>query len=1488
MRRVRMYMDVPAIRRVWARAGVAFLALAVALMVGWGLPGRSAAAPLPRIDLKVLLVGTSATEPDFVAWQSALQREGVPFDTVVGASHTPITAATLTGPTLADGTQEGKYQAIIMSIAGDTDCSASPCVSDLSTAESAAIETYEQQFEVRQITGDAYPGATNGLNSPTTSGALDGVDGSLTADGQKVFPSLKGSVPMDTGTFGYEATPVSTTNFDTLVSGPANSSLVGVYTHADGVQEMVETFNQNQNQLQSELLRHGAIAWATRGVYFGDQRNYLDTDIDDNFLADDSWSVAGNATTAAHSTDYTAADALREGPVDVQNAAKWSAANNFRIDELFNGGGSVQYATDTGKADALLAEFKATDPATGKPYTSDFGWINHTWDHPNLDQGCATQNYIEAEIQENSAWGSSTTGLDLASTTDPSVALGAENPAVVVTGEHSGLANLLPGNPGIIDPPSFDSATVSPTGGTLPAGSYTYAITDQFSATGGESSASTTVQQVPANGSVALTWDAVCHAFDYKIYREVTGSNAWTLVTTINADTTNPPNSSFSDPTSTTDVTGGGPLPQSYTDTGAVGTPSATAPPTVNGAVESAYEQNPSLDAAFKASGIKTFGSDSSKPYPSPANATFANGSAPAAQYPAGATFTEPTSGAQAEARYPTNIYYNVSTEAQEVDEYNHLYLSTAAGGACTDSATTTCLTTPATFADIINSIDQGMLQHILGNDPRPDYFHQTNMMGTPPAGPPTTGTPPTTSPSVGDGLYYSTMNQLLAQYSSYYNVPVQQLTSTQIAQLLAQQAAWAANTQVSGYIQGNQVTITNGGIATEIPLTGIAAVGSTYGGTQSGWTSEAAGSTTYTAQSTWPAPGAAQAPQGGWVNQLGTSGYLLAGWDGSQDVSNLPGITPTLVSGTRTLWAANSTDVRALQAPDGSTVRNASAYSDPNAVTEGLKFTNAYTGDISIYAVDWDNQGRTETISLNDGSGPRLYSLADFTQGEWLTFPVSVAAGATVTITATNTAAATATTTPTAVISAVMIGDAGAPPVTASTQAPQGNWSKAYGAAGYDLAGWNGTGDLSWMPNATVTLEQGSRVVQAATTTDPRALSDPTGSSRTAADYTDPNQVQVKLLFNSAYTGNIHLYSVDWDTTARRELITVNGQTAELSSDFSQGGWVSFPITEAAGGTLTITVDRTAGTSAVLSGIFLGEVPGHAPTAQISAPVGDQTYNQNQTVPTQFSCSDSGPGIRSCADSNGGSGVGGSLTGTLDTSTTGAHQYTVSATSIDGQTGTATINYTVVVAPSATPPVTTPTTPPDTKPTTPPVTTPPVTVPALRVRAVHARPGYTGLIVTGPDGATVKLSEKFGVKTVPIGVVRLVGGTATLSRAVSWRCAPIRGTVVATTLSPAKIQRTTLAVNNPPCSKRLASTITRRSGVPGTILIKLDDLWGTGPLQVRICLTAPTGAASCQSMALTTAQRRTLKLKASTPGSWKVSVTTQFNEKVQGIAWVI
>ncbi|MBV8929978.1 MAG: hypothetical protein JO152_12720, partial [Mycobacteriaceae bacterium] len=649
----------------------------------------------------------------------------------------------------------------------------------------------------------------------------------------------------------------------------------------------VETFNQNQYQLQSELLRHGAIAWATRGVYFGDQRNYLETHIDDNFLSDDAWS------TATHTTDFNPANALREVPADVTQAAQWSAANHFRIDMLFNGAGSVAVsngsslvgAGDSGSGttgssggtggsgtcstanpcpDPLLQAFQASDPANvNKPYTQDFGWINHTWDHPNIDEGCATQNYIEAELNQNTNWGAAAAksgnpisgGLGLTSSTDPNAALGTENPNVVVTGEHSGLANMIPGNPGQVDPPSLSSATAG-AGGTLTAGTYEYAISDHFNtaaptatgvAGGGESMASVSAPlTVGANGSVSLSWTAVCHAADYDIYRApVSGTTVgpWTLITTVPAT----PASDFVNPVSTTDTTNGGPIQKSYTDTGAAGT--AATLPTTSAANESAYEQNPVLDAAFTGTlggGIKYFGADASKPYPNPADGSFATGSAPAAtsQYTAGSTFTD--AGATGIPRYPTNIYYNVSTNAQEVDEYQTLYdLPTCKPV----TGVTTCnpAGTPFTIDTIVKSIDQGMFQHMMGDDPRPHYFHQTNLMSQ------HTGS----VNGQGDGLFYETMNPLLAEYNQYFaaSAPIEQLTMAQIGTLLNEQAAWEANNTVSGYIQGNQVTITNSGSgAVETPLSGITTVGSLYGGTQSGWASVPAGTSTYTATITWPA----------------------------------------------------------------------------------------------------------------------------------------------------------------------------------------------------------------------------------------------------------------------------------------------------------------------------------------------------------------------------------------------------------------------------------------------------------------------------------------------------------------------------------------------------------------------------------------------------------------------------------------------------------
>lgn len=139
------------------------------------------------------------------------------------------------------------------------------------------------------------------------------------------------------------------------------------------------------------------------------------------------------------------------------------------------------------------------------------------------------------------------------------------------------------------------------------------------------------------------------------------------------------------------------------------------------------------------------------------------------------------------------------------------------------------------------------------------------------------------------------------------------------------------------------------------------------------------------------------------------------------------------------------------------------------------------------------------------------------------------------------------------------------------------------------------------------------------------------------------------------------------------------------------QPEWMGFsPV----GGTLAV-LDGNNVTSQIET-VSMFSYPIAPPTAAIAEPPAGSSFTVGQTVATSFSCADSefGTGITSCIDSNGAAGG----IGALNTSAPGTFTYTITARSRDGQTGSASLTYTVAAP--------TPTTPP----TTPTLTTPPTT----------------------------------------------------------------------------------------------------------------------------------------------------------------------------------
>ena len=366
------------------------------------------------------------------------------------------------------------------------------------------------------------------------------------------------------------------------------------------------------------------------------------------------------------------------------------------------------------------------------------------------------------------------------------------------------------------------------------------------------------------------------------------------------------------------------------------------------------------------------------------------------------------------------------------------------------------------------------------------------------------------------------------------------------------------------------------------------------------------------------PSSASSVAWQGDWVGNVGSDGFVLAEFPGVGDVVSLPpGVTFSLVQGNRYSWASGVIDVRALEAAD-EVSRAVGTWWDYNEIVMTLTFAEAYEGLVSVYGLDWDSGDRRQALTITAPGSTFVDSITgSFNQGAWSSTEVAVPAGGTVAISVARTGAYNA------VVGGVFLGGAGVPysaPVPTQLvpqEAPQGDWVDMVGSAGYVLAAWENGSDASSLPSGvTYSVASGTPYLWASSTSDVRALQGPGGTGRKVGVWYDPAGVDIVLNFAQGFNGPLAIYSVDWDSHARRHDVTISDGTTQFVAQHTEsmhgGTWVVADVAVPAGGAVTISTTTTGSYNSVISGVFLGGGAPQSPGALVPQMAPQGSWNDH------------------------------------------------------------------------------------------------------------------------------------------------------------------------------------------------------------------------------------------------------------------------------------
>ena len=369
-----------------------------------GVSGGFISCDARILDMQVLVVTSGKSEADFPAITQALDYLGTPY-TVLDIS---ATGNTIPSGLLSNGCH-GYFQGVIFTFGSNR----------YNISNISDLDTYENQFNVRQLNWYVYPDPNFGLSSPVGS-----VDASSTpynfhyeAAAGAIFPYANVANPVGiVDAFIYLSTAANGST--PLLTDDSGNVLAAVYNTPFAGQYLSLTFDSNQYLTHDLVLSYGLINWVTQGMFLGEHHTYFAPQVDDYFIDDSEWTPGLDCSKNPDDTGTR----IRVNASDLSAFLTWQSAtqsnpvsSNFIVSMAFNGFGAQPGSYPN---DDLTPATQANQAA--------FNWINHTFDHTNLDN--VDYGTAASEITQNNS-----TATTLGFTN--------YNPANMVTPDISGLSN---------------------------------------------------------------------------------------------------------------------------------------------------------------------------------------------------------------------------------------------------------------------------------------------------------------------------------------------------------------------------------------------------------------------------------------------------------------------------------------------------------------------------------------------------------------------------------------------------------------------------------------------------------------------------------------------------------------------------------------------------------------------------------------------------------------------------------------------------------------------------------------------------------------------------------------------------------------------------------------------------------------------------------------------------------------------------------------